>query len=280
MILVMKINFDIDIGNDKVPQLPVKIKQKNSYLFTLLSVFLHLCLIVLLFSSAFFSKNIMIDNGDNSIKAIMIDLSQLTAPKQLLVENIPEIKGARDSERIDNKLIEKPIIETEIVKEKNLEPITEKKPEKLVDILKKEVTIKQETKPKPNPKQKLSQKESLPQVKQEIISNKIKENLSVAPSIGNNHQYSKTPSAIIRNQPEYPRRALDLRLEGYVIVMFDVNSNGRVENIRILKAKPNNIFNLSVINAMKTWKYQPIITKNLKTKIIFNRDKSIQLDNS
>ena len=71
-----------------------------------------------------------------------------------------------------------------------------------------------------------------------------------------------------------------MRLEGHVIVMFDVNSEGRVENIRIIEAQPNNIFNRSVITAMKTWKYKPIAGKDIKMKIIFNRDSSISLGNN
>jgi len=59
--------------------------------------------------------------------------------------------------------------------------------------------------------------------------------------------------------------------------MFDVTSEGRVENIRIIEAQPNNIFNRSVISAMKTWKYKPIAGKDIKIKIIFNRDSSISL---
>ena len=68
-----------------------------------------------------------------------------------------------------------------------------------------------------------------------------------------------------------------MRLEGYVVAMFDVTSEGRVENIRIIETQPNNIFNRSVISAMKTWKYKPIAGKDIKIKIIFNRDNSISL---
>lgn len=267
----MKINFDIDI-NEKVRQSSAKKKQKGNYLYASFSVLSHLCLLALLFCPALFAKNIVVDEGDNSIKAIMVDFS-LAAPEQSLVEDTPEIKGSQDSEIIDNKPIE-PIVEPEIEKEKT-EPIPEKIPDKPAVVSEEDIFVKQKN--KKNKKHRPIQKASRQQVKQEVMIENIA-SISVAPKISDGRQYSDNPSPISRNQPEYPRRALDMRLEGYVIVLFDINSNGRVENIRIIEAKPNNIFNRSVINAMKMWKYKPIASKDLKIKIIFNRDKSISLD--
>ncbi|MWP61157.1 TonB family protein [Gilliamella sp. Pas-s25] len=275
----MKINFDIDIDNTKVPLCPTKKQPINAYACTSVSVLSHLVLFALLFSSALFAKNIVVDEGDNSIKAIMVDISQLAAPKQSLVENTPEIQGVENSERIDNKQIEEPpiepVIESEVVKEEQPEPIPEKMPDKPTVEPKKEVVVKKE--PKQKKKRPPAQKASRQQVRQEVVSDNIA-NTAVAPQISDSRQYSGNPSPIRRNQPEYPRRALDMRLEGYVVALFDVNSDGRVENIRIIEANPNNIFNRSVINAMKTWKYKPIAAKDLKIKIIFNRDKSISLN--
>lgn len=278
MIIVMKINFDIDINTEKDPQIVAQKKPKGTYLFTSLSVASHLCLFALLFSSALFAKDIIVEEGDNSIKAVMVDLSQLAAPEQSLVEDKPEIKGDNNSDVIDNKPIEEtpvePVVEPEVIEEKKPDPEPVKIPDKPVITPEKEVVKPQ---PKPKKKPQPTQKSSQQQVRQEVASENMA-STSVAPKISDNRQYSASASPISRNQPEYPRRALDMRLEGYVIAMFDVNSEGRVENIRIIEAQPNNIFNRSVINAMKTWKYKPIAAQNLKIKIVFNRDKSINLD--
>lgn len=279
MIIIMKINFDIDLDDTKAPLSPIKKKPKNTYVCTSVSVLSHLILFALLFSSALFAKNVAVDEGDNAIKAIMVDLSQFAAPEQSLVENTPEIQGAENSELIDNKQIEEkpvdPVVEPEVVKEENPESILEKISNKSTVESQKEVVVKKEKKPKK--KRRPVQKASHKQVRQEVVSDNLA-NTSVAPKLSDNRQYSGNPSPIRRNQPEYPRRALDMRLEGYVVAMFDVNSDGRVENIRIVEANPNNIFNRSVINAMKTWKYKSIPAKDLKIRIIFNRDKSIKLD--
>lgn len=263
----MKINFDIDINNEKEPQSPASNKPKDVYLYTSISVISHLFLFGLLFSSALFANNITIDEGDNSIKAVMVDLTQLAAPEQSLVEDAPDIKGVENSEIIDNKPIEEPQVDP--VKEPEI--VKEEKPVVETD---KPVIIK--TEPKPKNKKPPTQKSSRQQVKQDVISDKVA-NTSVAPKVSENRQYSGNPTPISRNRPEYPRRALDMRLEGYVVAMFDVTSEGRVENIRIIETQPNNIFNRSVISAMKTWKYKPIAGKDIKIKIIFNRDSSISL---
>ena len=267
MFISMKINFDIDISDEKISQSIAKKKQRGECLYIFYAVMSHLCLFALLFCPTLLAKNIVVDEGDNSIKAIMVDLS-LAAPEQSLVENTPDIQGAQNNEIIDNT----PIEETPIVEP---EPIEEKIPDKPVVKTEKEIVVKQKNQPKK--KHRTPQKASRQQVRQEVIAENIS-HTSVAPQISDSRQYSGNPSPISRNQPEYPRRALDMRLEGYVIALFDINSNGRIENIRIIEAKPNNIFNRSVISAMKTWKYQPIPAKDQKIKIIFNRDKSISLD--
>lgn len=264
----MKINFDIDINNEQVHLFPKK-RSKGVYLYTSLSVLSHFFLVGLLFSSALFANNIVVDDGDNSIKAIMVDLSQLAAPEQSLVENTPDVQGMENSEIIDNQPIEEPtiepIIEPEVVKEKV-------KPTPLPDS---KIVIKQEQKPKK--KKPRVQKASRKQIRQEVVSNNTTPTV-VAPSISDNRRFSENPSPISRNQPEYPRRALDMRLDGYVVVLFDVNSDGKVENIRFVEANPNNIFNRSVITAMKKWKYKPIAARDLKIKIVFKHNETIKFE--
>ncbi|OCG07098.1 hypothetical protein A9G13_08945 [Gilliamella sp. wkB178] len=268
----MKINFDIDINDKEIPLSHTDKKSKSVFLYATLSVLSHFCFAGLLFSSALFANNIVVDEGNDSIKAVMVDLTQLAAPEQSLVENTTETQNKENNEVVETPPVEEPTIEPvtepEVVKE-------EVKPE---PIPVKEAVIKQEQKVKPKKKQPPAQKSEYQRVRQEIVSDNNIAKTAVAPSISDNRQFSATPSPISRNQPEYPRRALDMRLEGYVIAIFDVNSDGRVENIRIVEANPNNIFNRSVITAMKTWKYKPIAANNLKIKIIFNRDKSINLD--
>lgn len=56
--------------------------------------------------------------------------------------------------------------------------------------------------------------------------------------------------------PNYPTAAAARGIEGFVDVMFDVTETGATENIRIIYAEPSSIFNRSVIQAIKRWKYK------------------------
>ncbi len=270
--------------NIKIDDMQANAKPKKNHgtlKYGWISIVSHLALVGILFSGAFLSNSIIVDEGDDSIKAMMVDLSQIAAPEQSLVENTPEIKGAENSEIIDNKISEDTPNDTasdskvepdlnEPLKEDKIEPI----PEKVAEVPVKETIVKPIEKSRPKPKKAPVQKASRQQVRQEVASDNLA-NAAVAPKISDNRQFSNNPSPISRNQPEYPRRALDMRLEGHVVVRYDVSGEGRVENIRIVESTPSTIFNRSVIIAMKGWKYKPVPAKDLTIKIIFNLNKPI-----
>jgi periplasmic protein TonB len=58
-------------------------------------------------------------------------------------------------------------------------------------------------------------------------------------------------------QPSYPIRAAERGIEGYVVVEFDVTELGMTENIRVVFAEPQNMFERSVLQAVQRWKYKP-----------------------
>lgn len=68
---------------------------------------------------------------------------------------------------------------------------------------------------------------------------------------------------IKRPTPSYPARAAALNLEDSVVIKFDVNNQGKVENIRVMSSKEGNTFISEIKTAMRKWQYEKIATKDL-----------------
>lgn len=62
---------------------------------------------------------------------------------------------------------------------------------------------------------------------------------------------------LTKSTPEYPRQAAVDEIEGYVIVRFDINEIGTVENLSVLEAKPDDIFNDAALAAASKFTYLP-----------------------
>ncbi len=85
---------------------------------------------------------------------------------------------------------------------------------------------------------------------------------------------------IVKVAPQYPRRALNKGIEGYVIVEYTVTKVGTVKDPVIIEAKPQGIFDKAAINSALHYKYkprvidgEPIEVQGVRTKITFELEK-------
>lgn len=62
---------------------------------------------------------------------------------------------------------------------------------------------------------------------------------------------------IVKVSPQYPQRALQRGLEGWVLVEFTVTPAGTVKDITVVDAEPADIFNRAAVDAAKKFKYKP-----------------------
>ncbi len=55
----------------------------------------------------------------------------------------------------------------------------------------------------------------------------------------------------------YPSQARDAGVEGYVVVRYDVDEEGRVINTRVVEAEPPGVFDDAALAAVSRWRFEP-----------------------
>ncbi|MDE0885127.1 MAG: energy transducer TonB [Myxococcota bacterium] len=81
--------------------------------------------------------------------------------------------------------------------------------------------------------------------------------LGSGPSLGAPSDSDSVP--LVRVPPQYPIRAAERGIEGWVVLRFTITATGTVENPEVIDAKPKRIFDRAAIRALKKWKYRPRI---------------------
>jgi len=89
----------------------------------------------------------------------------------------------------------------------------------------------------------------------------------------------ETEISLTRNyskQPTFPRKALRMGTEGYVIVEFDVDTDGAVLDPYVVESTPQGVFERASIKAIRSWVYQPpnhngqsVKANNVQVKLTF-----------
>ncbi|MDY6968447.1 MAG: energy transducer TonB [Spirochaetota bacterium] len=75
------------------------------------------------------------------------------------------------------------------------------------------------------------------------------------------------PIKRIFNPPNYPERAKNEGIEGTVIAKLLIDENGNVRRVRVIKAPKYWGFDDSVIEAAKSWKFEPAKLNNMPVKV-------------
>jgi protein TonB len=86
---------------------------------------------------------------------------------------------------------------------------------------------------------------------------------------------------LIRTTPNYPSRALQRGLEGFVELSLTVDRFGSVIDPAVINALPEGIFDRAALQAISSWKYFPamnnghaIETYDVRHRIVFQMDPS------
>jgi bla regulator protein BlaR1 len=86
---------------------------------------------------------------------------------------------------------------------------------------------------------------------------------------------------VYRAEPKYPIKAAIGRIEGSVVLKFDVDAEGNVENVVVVKGIPASVFDRVAITALKQWKYKRLsaIVKNNLVQLDFRMDENSTFEN-
>ncbi len=82
-------------------------------------------------------------------------------------------------------------------------------------------------------------------------------------------------SPIFRVEPQYPVKAAQKGIEGWVDLAFNIDELGQVVDIEVVDSQPKRIFNRAARKALKRWKYKAKISKG---KTIKTLGLSVRLD--
>jgi protein TonB len=85
------------------------------------------------------------------------------------------------------------------------------------------------------------------------------------------------PVPLVRVDPDYPPRAQQQGVKGFVEVEFTISPLGTVQDVVVLRAKPPGVFEKATLEAVRRWKYSPMIQNGVavarpgvQTRFLFN----------
>lgn len=100
--------------------------------------------------------------------------------------------------------------------------------------------------------------------------------LGSGPNMGAPSDSDSVP--LVRVPPQYPIRAAERGIEGWVVLRFTITATGTVKNPLVLDAKPKRIFDRAAIRALKKWKYRPRIVDGVAVERVEEVKLSFDLD--
>ena len=83
---------------------------------------------------------------------------------------------------------------------------------------------------------------------------------------------------LVRVPPQYPIRASERGIEGWVVLKFTITETGTARNPVVVAAKPKRIFDRAAIQALRKWKYRPRVIDGVAVERVEEVKLSFDLD--
>ena len=79
------------------------------------------------------------------------------------------------------------------------------------------------------------------------------------------------PRAKFKTVVEYPARAKAKEIEGFVTMSILINTDGKIDTVKIIESEPAGIFDKSVLRTIKKWVFEPARYKGEAVKTWANQ---------
>ena len=104
--------------------------------------------------------------------------------------------------------------------------------------------------------------------------------IELGPAVAGDIRIARELTPLVRVSPDYPPGALAKRVEGFVLLRFEVTETGSVENPEVLRAEPAGMFERAAKRAVTRWKFQPQIRDGRPTRVVTMNRIVFMLDRS
>lgn len=61
----------------------------------------------------------------------------------------------------------------------------------------------------------------------------------------------------VKVPPNYPQRARQAKLEGYVVMNVSIRADGTVSDVEVVESSPPRLFDQAAVQAMQRWRFRP-----------------------
>lgn len=242
------------------------------------SVCLHASLIGgLVFASIKDQIEIPAPDDSAPMNVVMVNPAMFATPAEVAEQNTPAQQPTAAPEPEPEEVKPEPIPEPEPVPEPP--PVEKPKPVEIEKPKPKPIEKpKKQPKPKREPVKERTEQAPVEKPATAPISTANTSKVASGPASSVSGAAPATGSKLLRQvEPAYPKQAFDRRIEGQVEIMFDIDEDGRIENVRILSSTPPRMFERDVKVALKKWRYTPVVVKDKKLTIIFKIDGGAQI---
>lgn len=103
-------------------------------------------------------------------------------------------------------------------------------------------------------------------------------NVAVKPIVRTNDEKKDEPK--IKFFPQYPAKAAQDKIEGFVTLSFKVNKDGSVQNVKVTESSPPQVFDDAAVEAVSKWEFAQNDVKkpNQKLRLYFSLGQNVAVE--